>query len=177
MFTMSFFLLINKPTHITHQCHSVKDNIYANSINEDVTSGVIIADISGHTPIFSIIQHGTHKKENNFFLRTNSKENICKLNCILALESWHLVFSANDVNDSYNTFLYIFMRYNNPCCPIKELKPKKHDKGWITNSMKSVCKKNNKLYVASKKNHTLLNECNYKRHKNKLTNILRNFEI
>ena len=54
------------------------DNIYANSINEDITSGVMIADINDHFPIFSIIQHGTHKKETeNIYLPANNTENIC----------------------------------------------------------------------------------------------------
>ena len=91
MFSMSLFPLINKPTHITNQCHSIIDSIYTNSINEDITSGVIIADISDHFPIFSILQRDIHKKETEQFfnLRANSEENICQLNCLLDLECWH----------------------------------------------------------------------------------------
>ena len=50
---------------------------------------------------------------------------------------------------------------------------KKHNKAWITNSIKDACKEKKKLYVALRKNHTFQNECKYKRYKNKLTNILR----
>ena len=175
MSSMSLFPLINQPTRITNQCHSIIDNIYTNSINEDIVSGVIIADISDHFPIFSILQKDIHKKETEqlFYLRANSEENICKLNCLLALESWHLVFGANNVNDSYNAFIDIFMRYYNHCCPMKEHKCKKHHKVWITNSLTDACKKKNKLYVAFKKNPTFQNECKYKKYKNKLTNVLR----
>ena len=94
----------------------------------------------------------------------------------MALESWHLVFGANDVNDSYNIFIDIFMKHYNHCCPVKEHKCKKHHKAWITNSLKDACKKKNKLYVAFKKNPTFQNECKYKKYKNKLTNILRTCE-
>ena len=147
------FPLINKPTCITNQCHSIIDNIYTKSINEDIISGVIIADISDRFPIFSILQKDIHKKETEqfFILRANSEENICKLNCPLALESWHLVFGANDVNDSYNAFIDIFMRHYNHCCPMREHKCKKHHKAWITSSLKDACKKKNKLYAALKK--------------------------
>ena len=174
MFSMSLFHLINQPTRITNQCHSIIDNIYTNSINEDIISGVIIADISDHFPIFSILQKDINKKEaEQFFnLRANSEQNICKLGCLLALESWHLVFGANDVNDSYNVFIDNFMRHYNHCCPMKEHKCKKHHEAWITNSLEDACKKN-KLYVAFKKNQTFQNECKYKKYKNKLTNILR----
>ena len=74
MFSMSLFPLINKSTRITNQCHSIIDNIYTNSINEDIISGVIIADISDHFPIFGILQKDIHKKETEQFfnLRANS---------------------------------------------------------------------------------------------------------
>ena len=94
----------------------------------------------------------------------------------MALESWHLVFGANDVNDSYNIFIDIFMKHYNHCCPMKEHKCKKHHKAWITNSLKDACKKKNKLHVAFKKNPTFQNEGKYKKYKNKLTNILRTCE-
>ena len=134
---MSLFPLLNQPTGISNQCHSIIDNIYTNSMNEDIISGVIIADISEHFPIFSFLQIDIHKKEIEQFFnaRANGEENICKLNCLLALESWHLVFGANDINDSYNAFIDIFMRHYNHCCPMKEHKCKKHNKAWITNSL------------------------------------------
>ena len=69
IFSMSLFPLINQPTCITNQCHSIIDNIYTNSINEDIISYVIIADISDHFPIFSIQQKYIHKKETDFFFK------------------------------------------------------------------------------------------------------------
>ena len=84
MFSMSLFPLINQPTRITNQCHSFIDN-NTNSINEDISSGVIIADTCDHFPIFSILQKDIHKKETEQFfnVRANSEENICQLNCLL----------------------------------------------------------------------------------------------
>ena len=67
MFSMSLFPLMNQPTHIANQCHSIIDNIYTNSINEDIISGVIIADISDHFPIFSILQKDIHTHKKKFF--------------------------------------------------------------------------------------------------------------
>ena len=86
MVSMSLFPLLSQPTGITNQCHSIIDSIYTNSMNEDIISGVIIADISDHFPIFSFLQKDIHKKETEQFfnVRANSEENICKLNCVLA---------------------------------------------------------------------------------------------
>ena len=67
MSTMFLFPIINKPTHITNQCHSIIGNVYTNSINEDIISSVIIADISDHFPIFSILQKYIQKKRNRTF--------------------------------------------------------------------------------------------------------------
>ena len=71
MFSMSLFPLINQPSCITNQCHSIIDNIYTNSINEDIISFVIIADISDHFPNFSILQKDIRKEETEqfFYLR------------------------------------------------------------------------------------------------------------
>ena len=67
MFSMSLFPLINQPTCIANQCHSIIDNIYTNSINEDIISGVIIAYIRYHFPIFSILQKDIHTKNRTIF--------------------------------------------------------------------------------------------------------------
>ena len=148
MFSMSLFPLIYQPTRITNQCNSIIDNIYTNSMNEDIISGVIISDISDHFPIFSILQKDTKKINRNFFLsRANIEENICRLNCLLVLESLHLVFGANDVSESDNAFIDIFMTHYNHCCPMKEHKCKKH-RAWIMISLKDACKKKNKLHFA-----------------------------
>ena len=48
MNTVYLLPLINKPTCIASHCHSIIDNIYANSIDKDITSSVVIADISDH---------------------------------------------------------------------------------------------------------------------------------
>ena len=66
-----------------------------------------------------------HKKETEQFfnLRANSEENICKLNGLLALQSWQSFFGANYVKGSYNEFIDIFMRHYNHCCPISVFFP------------------------------------------------------
>ena len=60
MFTMFLFLLINKPTCITNQCHSTIDNIYTNSIGEDSINGVAMADINDQFTFLCILQQDTH---------------------------------------------------------------------------------------------------------------------
>ena len=83
MFTMSFFYFANK--RITTQCHSIID-ICTKSINEDIPSGVIMADVCDHLVSLSIIQRLIYKKEHKQYLRANSKQNIggLKLNFVFS---------------------------------------------------------------------------------------------
>ena len=111
--------LINKSTRIANQSHSIIDNIHTNSIDENITSGVIIADISDHFPIFSISKQSIHRKEiKTVYRRANNEENTYKINYLLALENWHSDFN---VNESY--------------------RHKKSNKTWVTNSLKNTCEK------------------------------------
>ena len=66
----------------------------------------------------------TKLKMKRNYLWSNSNENICKSNCVLALESWHLVFSASDVNGSYNTVLDIFVRVQSLVVQYRNTSPK-----------------------------------------------------
>ena len=52
MFSMSLFPLINQTTRITNQCHSIIDNIYTNSINEDIIIIIIVKKIFLNKTVF-----------------------------------------------------------------------------------------------------------------------------
>ena len=44
--TMSLFPLINKPTCITHDCYSIIDNIFTNTLHNKVQCGILVDDAS-----------------------------------------------------------------------------------------------------------------------------------
>uniref|UniRef100_A0A672Z783 Reverse transcriptase domain-containing protein n=3 Tax=Sphaeramia orbicularis TaxID=375764 RepID=A0A672Z783_9TELE len=87
---------------------------------------------------------------------------------------WHEVY-VDDVNESYNAFLDIFLTLYNRHCPVKEYRQdlKKNKKPWLTKGLEKACKKKNSLYREFLKHRTKEKENKYKRYKNRLTAIIR----
>ena len=112
----------------------------------------------------------------NFFYGENTNDNIMKLNDFLALQNWQTVSNADNVNESYNNFVEIFLHLYNLSCPIKHCKLKNNNNTWFTNGIRNACRKKNNLYIKFRTNPTLYNENKYKKYENKLTNIIRNCE-
>jgi hypothetical protein len=56
LFMSSFFLLITKPTRITHHTATLTDNIFTNNLEElhESVNGIILSNISDHLPIVHI---------------------------------------------------------------------------------------------------------------------------
>ena len=92
------------------------------------------------------------------------------------MQNWQTVYNVNNVNESYNNFIEIFLHLYSLSCPIRHCKLKNNNKTWFTNGLKNACRKKNILYVKFKTNPTLHIENKYKKYENKLTNIIRNCE-
>ena len=125
LFSMSLFPLINRPTRLSNQHASIIDNIFTNAINKNINCGIIMDDISDHFPIFCISELDVKKQLNNnneLFYRENTNDNIKKLNNFLTLQNWQTVYNANNVNESYNNFIEIFLHLYNISCPIRHCK-------------------------------------------------------
>lgn len=51
-FWSSFYPLISRPTRITSRSATAIDNIFVNSLEDKVSSGLLFTDLSDHLPIF-----------------------------------------------------------------------------------------------------------------------------
>lgn len=71
LYSSSFLPRISKPTRITDNSSTLIDNIFCNNHNVQLTSGIIVCDISDHLPIYAI-QHSFNPRfstpDNDFFL-------------------------------------------------------------------------------------------------------------
>ena len=56
MCSYGFYPLISSPTRITNFTSTLIDNIFINEINTEMSSGIMINDISDHLPIFAMIK-------------------------------------------------------------------------------------------------------------------------
>ena len=57
MFSLDMYRLIIKPTRISNVSATLIDNIFTNDINRDITSGLLITDISDHLPVFAVCKY------------------------------------------------------------------------------------------------------------------------
>ena len=124
--------LINKPTRITNQTHTIIDNIFTNAIDENF-NGIIYYDISDHLPIFTVskdkhfnISSNFHKVQNK--RRIETKRNIDSLMSDLNNEGWDHIYLESDVNKCYNNFISKFNFYYDKNIPLKTDSSKKKNK-------------------------------------------------
>ena len=78
IFSYGYYPLINRPTRITQSCATLIDNIFTNVKNyHDITSGIIISDVSYHLPIFSFNKNEKYNavKQNIYYSRKLDKKN------------------------------------------------------------------------------------------------------
>ena len=180
MFSNSLIPVITKPTRITTDTATLIDNIFINSIDTQVTAGLLLNDTSDHLPVFAVFHHH-HKMENtnsNIYRLTRHRtpETVAALRVDLSGQSWNEVYDSNDPNKSYDAFVSKLVELYNKHCPIRKNKiniKNKLQTPWITKGIENACKKKNILYRTFIKQRTKDAENKYKAYKNKLTNIIR----
>ena len=176
LFSMNLYPLITKPSRITQHSATLIDNIFTNVLDSNVTSGLLLTDISDHLPIFMVYDINYKIKKNNNFSygRVITEKSITALKTDLSFQNWEIVYGESDVNAAYNSFLQEFVELYNKNCPLKKYKEREEkNTPLITNGLRNACKKKNYLYQIFLKNRTKQAEIKYKKYKNKLTTIMR----
>lgn len=179
MFSLSFHPVITKPSRITLESVTLIDNICINVIDGEIEGGLLVTDISDHLPVFVVLEMNnklalSKSKQNPSLVRIKSPESIMALKKELINYDWQRVY-VEDVNDSYNAFLDIFLTLYNTHCPVKEFRRNitKNRKPWVTKGLEKACTKKNRLYREFLKHRTKDKEDKYKIYKNRLTSIMR----
>ena len=130
------------------------DNIITNTFNECSSSGVPIADISDHLPIFYISNEpatiDTLVNE-NLFHRNITDINIIKFKDALTDVQWNDVIELNDVNACYENFISKFSGLYDKFFPKqrKRVIARNPNKPWITQGILFSIKKNHRYYKES----------------------------
>ena len=153
------------------------DNVFSNTIDRSVASGIIYSDLSDHLPIFTIVRSQQTQKEfsQNSSFRKLSPENIHNLQCDLKHESWGNILACNDADKAYRLFLGKISYYLNRDIPkvTRKRSSKKPQNPWITKGILKSIKKRNKFYKTSLKDPSQANINKYKQYRNKLTSIIK----
>ena len=89
----SFFHIISVPTRVTKSSATLIDHILTNSLNSNITPGVVRYDISDHFPIYAIFS--------NFPKKQTSKNYYCR-----DFRNFDNEILANNVESSLSTFFF-----------------------------------------------------------------------
>ena len=130
---------ISTPTRISSQSQTLIDNIYCNSMENDLISGNIVTTISDHYAQFLLFKNINLAKDTvpiiyeHDFTNFDARQFETELNAI----PWDdvLKININNVNDSLTSFLDTFKNLLLEHAPLKKLSKKKHklkQKPWIT---------------------------------------------
>ena len=159
MTSNGFIPQITLPTRITDSSMTLIDNIYSNMFLNNTFSGNIIIEIADH--LLQFVSIDTSKIEYNKFkyykrnYRNFSEESFL---ADITIQIWNNDFE--DVNDSYNDFIFRLEGCVNRHAPIQKLnqkEQKRNQKPWITNEILKRIKHRNKLFAQRKSNPSDVN--------------------
>jgi hypothetical protein len=168
-----FMPIITKATRITDHSKTSIDHIYTNVPQKVLKSGICLAGISDHLPVFCIIAHK--------FLTTNESRfhrDFSNFNKDFFLKEISEIYFASligeDVNESMNAFAETLQQITDKHAPVRKLSNKTRKqfrKPSITSAILKSIKKRQKLFAT----HFLSNDPNkvkdYKKYNNKLNKI------
>ena len=118
LYGYSFRPLIDKPTRITSNTVSLIDNVFTNSV-ETHQSGLILADLSDHLPIFILGPNLRQNKEKQVYSwkRDICSHNMTRLQNELANIDWNSVLLSGSVEKCYKSFVKELNDLFDKCIP------------------------------------------------------------
>ena len=109
LYSHSFNPLITRPTRFGTTSSTLIDNIFTNKPQNLLISGLLIADISDHLPIFYVSKNVTNKCKQNKYItnsyRLMSEKCIADLKLVLINLDWLGLNQLNKANDGYAFFM------------------------------------------------------------------------
>ena len=150
-----FLSLIAKPTRVSRNTATVIDHIYTNSIQKNLSCGVLVTDLTDHFPVFCI-SHTSDPSDPDLitsFTRRFNNKNLQHFQNSLSQLDWSVVYSSTDTNTIAQIFLDSFQKLFQKCFPLTKITSNSTQKPWLTNGIKraSTKKPNYTLNFSRKK--------------------------
>jgi len=175
----SFAPLITQPTHISGNSSKCIDHIWFNNPSQLICSGVLDAQITDHSPVFSIINGMVNNR--SFTLRKfrdHSQPSLVNLSNRMQeyVDSFSLS-GTDDINGKCVEFCENVYRVYDSCCPIriKYLSQSRILKPWINNSLIDCIKRKHDLFRRYRRGE--VNFHTYNSFKNIVTSLLRKVKV
>lgn len=153
-FINTFIPTIVKPTRITHSTATLIDNIYVKcNVSNNITSGIIMTDLSDHLPIFTCI--GTSKPDKKSPHKTKTRQiNETAINNIkyhLKQINWTQLHDM-DTNKAFEFFIETLNNILDTYAPEREITVKPNNmirEKWMTKGLLKSSKTCEKLYKSA----------------------------
>ena len=172
-----FIQTISKATRIFNDKISLIDQIFTNTKQFSLTSGVIINDISDHFTTFLQPSLPLHPpKQKPILKRDMSRQNMIRFRDDLRNLNWRDVLNCNDVNVSYNLFWQDFKSLYDIHFPLKSVRFNKNLHGinkFMTRGLLISRITKIKLLKQSVKNPNIVSSEAYRKYRNIFNSVLR----
>ncbi|XP_077968768.1 uncharacterized protein LOC144422802 [Styela clava] len=171
--------LITKPTRVTRTSSTLIDNIFTNAINYDLSSFVILTDISDHYPQFCTVSTSIFTRRQNQIFRRDMRNFSIDLyrsdieSSILPISNCQI--TCDNLNILFDSFVAIIKSSIDAHAPIKPLsrhKTRLLAKPWITKGIRVSVKRKHKMYKTHFKNGTNTQYRTYKTYSNLLAVLI-----
>ena len=124
LYASCFLPLITKPTRIACNSSTLIDNIFCNDLKVNTLSGIIVADVSDHLPIYAVLLSSKLKSfkpndnHSHYYKRDTSQQALDNLTEDLRNIDWGFIYHCNDVNNVYNDFIHVLSTSFNKHCKL-----------------------------------------------------------
>ena len=174
------WLVITKPTHLTHSSSTLIDNIFvSNDIYSSYQCGLLIDDLSDHLPCY-LIGHNLKLKKKEVPVITSRKitpKTLTKIKDTLISIDWQSVTNKESVNIAFKKFHEKIVSVLDNIAPYETFIPGKysyHKEPWIPIGLLRSIKKQRVLYKKTLGNNATIHDLNqYKNYRNTLTKLKR----
>jgi hypothetical protein len=148
--------VVNFPTRIQKNSTTAIDNIFIDTFKTgNYSVSPIINGLSDHdAQLISLHSYNSRPPSKKYRLTTNINDHtINDFLTKLSYETWDTIFSTDDVNIMFHSFLdtYLKMFYSN--FPLKKVHISNEHKNWITWGILTSCKHKRELFIACRNNN------------------------
>ena len=176
----SFFHIISVPTRVTKSSATLIDHILPNSLNSNVTPGVVRYDISNHFPVYAIFSNFPKKQTSKNYYRRDFRNYDNEIPANNVESSLSTFFFNNDCitlanyDKTFETFIAIVKTEIYKLAPVTKSSRRKSKlalKPWISKGVWISIKKKQKLYKKTHPNGSPLDIFIYKKYSNCLMRV------
>ena len=167
--------IITKPTRLTDYTKTLIDHIYTNAYSDEISSGILLFDISDHLPVCCIIKFCKKRFNKRRIFRDFSLfSKDAYLNEIEMIE-WNSLYQSDDLNKITNDVVNSITKISSKHAPIKivsRAKQKQVNKPWISNGILKSIKNKQRMYATYFHSNNPEKMNKYKKYANKLNYII-----